>query len=88
MDLETEFEDAAERVQDLSDRPDNDTMLELYALYKQATEGDVSGKKPSRLKMRARAKHDAWEERSGLDRQDAMQEYVELVERLVEEDNQ
>lgn len=87
MSLEQDFEDAAERVQQLSERPDNDTLLELYALYKQATEGDVNTKKPSRLKFRARAKHDAWEERSGMDQHDAKQAYIDLVDELVEQDS-
>lgn len=86
MSLEQDFETAADDVQNLSSRPDNKTLLELYALYKQATEGDVSGKRPSRLKMRARAKYDAWDEKSGMDSDEAMQAYVDLVDRLVEED--
>lgn len=86
MSLEQDFETAADDVQNLSSRPDNKTLLELYALYKQATEGDVSGKRPSRLKMRARAKYDAWDEKSGMDSDKAMQAYVDLVDRLVEED--
>lgn len=86
MSLEHDFETAAEDVQQLSERPDNQTLLQLYALYKQATEGDVSGKRPSRLKMRARAKYDAWEEQKGLDEQEAMQAYVDLVDELVAQD--
>lgn len=86
MSLEEDFVTAADDVQNLSSRPDNQTLLELYALYKQATEGDVSGKRPSRLKMRARAKYDAWDEKSGMDKEEAMQAYVDVVERLLEED--
>lgn len=88
MELREEFDDAAERVQELSERPDNDTMLELYALYKQATEGDATGDRPSRLKFRERAKYDAWAEREGMDETEAMETYVELVERLEKEDRQ
>lgn len=86
MSLEQDFEAAAERVQALSQRPDNQTLLDLYALYKQGTDGDVSGKRPSRLKVKARAKYDAWNERSGLSREEAMQQYVDLVDQLVEGD--
>ena len=53
-DLDTQFHDAAERVQSLDERPDNDTLLQLYALYKQSTEGDVSGKRPGFTKLAAR----------------------------------
>ena len=86
MSLEQDFEDAAERVQNLSSRPDNEDLLELYALYKQATEGDVTGKRPSRLKFKERAKYDAWNEKEGTGKEDAMKSYVELVDRLVEQD--
>ncbi len=87
MSLQEQFEDASDRVEKLSDRPDNDTLLELYALYKQATDGDVSGSKPSRLKMRARAKYEAREERQGMSSDDAMQAYIDLVDKLVKQDS-
>ena len=87
MSLENDFEAAAERVKDLSSRPDNATLLDLYALYKQGTDGDVSGKRPSRLKMKARAKYDAWKDRSGMDQDEAKQAYVDLVDKLIEEDS-
>ncbi len=86
MSLQEDFETAAEDVQNLSSRPDNETLLQLYALYKQATEGDVSGKRPSRLKIAARAKYDAWSDKSGMGGDDAMQAYVDLVQKLIEED--
>ena len=85
MSLRSDFENAATRVKGLSSRPDNDALLELYALYKQATEGDVSGKRPSRLNIKARAKYDAWSNQKGTDSETAMQAYIELVDRLVEE---
>ena len=87
MSLQEQFEDASDRVEKLSERPDNDTLLELYALYKQATDGDVSGSKPSRLKIQARAKHEAREEKKGMSSDDAMQAYIELVDKLVEQDS-
>lgn len=86
MSLDEEFEQAADRVQKLSERPDNDVLLELYALYKQGSEGDVTSDKPSRIKFRERAKHDAWEERKGMDRDDAKRAYIDLVDDLVEQD--
>lgn len=88
MSLEQDFESAAERVQDLSASPDNDTLLELYALYKQGTEGDVTGSRPSRLKFRDRAKYDARTEKKGMSNEEAMQAYVDLVDELVEKDAQ
>src|SRR3954453_6619597 len=60
----------------------NDTMLELYALYKQATSGDVSGSKPGMLDLRGRAKYEAWSKRKGTAREAAMQTYITLVESL------
>ncbi len=85
MAVEQDFADAQERVKQLSRRPGNKELLELYALYKQATEGDAAGKRPSMLDPVGRAKHDAWAARRGVDRTAAMQEYVRVVERLVHE---
>ncbi len=83
MALDDDFRSAQERVKTLSTRPSNDTLLELYALYKQATEGDVQGKRPGMLDLKGRAKYDAWAGRKGLGREAAMQQYVALVERLM-----
>lgn len=82
MATEEAFRDAAERVQRLPSKPSNDVLLELYGLYKQASEGDVSGKRPGMLDMRGRAKWDAWSARKGMSAEDARQAYVALVERL------
>lgn len=81
-DLQERFETAADEVQDLPERPSNDKLLELYALYKQASEGDVSGKRPGMTKFRERAKYDAWAEKEGMDEEEAMQAYIDLVEEL------
>ncbi len=81
-DLPVQFETAAEEVQRLPYKPDNDTMLKLYGLYKQATQGDVSGKRPGFTNPVGRAKYDAWKRVRGKSRTDAMQEYVDLVEKL------
>lgn len=83
MALADDFKVAQERVKTLSTRPSNDTLLELYALYKQATEGDAQGKRPGLLDVKGRAKYDAWVGRKGLSRDAAMQQYVQLVERLL-----
>lgn len=77
-----EFDDAVKRVQELPKRPSNDVLLELYGLYKQATVGDVSGKRPGLLDVRGRAKWDAWASRKGMAAEDARDEYVALVGRL------
>jgi diazepam-binding inhibitor (GABA receptor modulator, acyl-CoA-binding protein) len=81
-DLETRFQQAADDVQKLPQRPDNQTLLQLYALFKQATIGDVTGSRPGMLDFAGRAKYDAWSERRGTPREQAMEEYVALVERL------
>ena len=78
------FAEAQERVQKLSQTPSNDELLDLYALYKQATAGDASGKRPGMLDIKGRAKFDAWKKRKGMSREQAMQQYVELVDGLVE----
>jgi diazepam-binding inhibitor (GABA receptor modulating acyl-CoA-binding protein) len=81
-DLTESFESAAKEAQTLSKRPDNDVMLQLYGLYKQATRGDVSGKRPGMFDMVGRAKYDAWSSLKGLDQSSAMQQYIDLVEKL------
>jgi acyl-CoA-binding protein len=63
-------------------RPDNETMLKLYALYKQGKGGDVTGKRPGILDMVGRAKYDAWATLKGMSRESAMQAYVDLVAAL------
>lgn len=80
--LEAQFKSAQDDVQKLAERPDNDTLLELYSFYKQATEGDVSGDKPGAFDFKARAKYEAWEARKGMKREVAMKAYVRLVEHL------
>jgi len=81
-DLVTRFEQALADSKKLTERPDNATLLKLYALYKQATDGDASGKRPGFTDMIGRAKFDAWAEIKGTTKDDAMQQYVSLVEDL------
>ena len=82
--LESMFEAATVTSKMLKKAPDNDTLLALYSLYKQASVGDVSGERPGALDMINRAKFDAWTSRKGLGREDAMKAYVELVTKLKE----
>jgi acyl-CoA-binding protein len=82
-DLGKKFEDAQARVKKLDRAPSNDQLLELYALYKQATAGDVSGSRPGMMDFKGRAKFDAWAGKKGTSKDDAMTKYVALVDRLV-----
>ncbi len=81
-DLDTRFKQAAADAQQLPERPDNDTMLSLYALYKQGSQGDVSGDKPGFFDFVGVAKYEAWEKRKGLSQEEAKEQYVQLVESL------
>jgi acyl-CoA-binding protein len=81
-DLKARFEQAMVDVKGLSKRPSDNDMLALYALYKQATEGDVSGKKPGMFDFVARAKFEAWEGLKGTSADDAMQSYIDKVRAL------
>jgi carboxylesterase len=76
------FNEAKARVEKLARRPSNDQLLDLYAFYKQATEGDVSGSRPGVFDLKGRAKYDAWAGRKGLSKNDAMKRYAALVEKL------
>ena len=81
-DLKTQFETAVADSKNLPERPDNQTMLKMYGLYKQATIGDASGTRPGFTDMVGRAKWDAWSAVKGKDTDSAMQEYVDLIESL------
>jgi acyl-CoA-binding protein len=81
-DLQSRFEQAKQDVQGLSERPDNDTLLRLYALYKQGSEGDVSGEKPGFFDFVGTAKYEAWAKLKGTASDDAKKKYVELVKKL------
>jgi len=76
------FNEAKARVEKLPSRPSNDQLLELYGLYKQATEGDVTGSRPGMLDMKGRAKFDAWAKRKGASKDEAMKAYVAMVDKL------
>ena len=81
-DLQTRFEAAVANSKNLSERPDNMTLLKLYALYKQASAGDNTEKKPGFTDMVGRAKWDAWNALKGTPDTDAMQQYIDLIESL------
>lgn len=81
-DAQTAFEAALQRAPTLTQRPDNATLLQLYALYKQATEGDNTTPKPSLTDVVARAKWDAWAKLKGVAREEAMRRYAALVDTL------
>ncbi len=81
-DLATRFQAAADASKQLSKRPDNDTLLKLYATFKQGSSGDVEGKRPGFTDLVGRAKYDAWAKLKGTAKEDAMQQYIDLVESL------
>lgn len=78
----SKFEEAQKRVKQLTTRPSNDTLLQLYALFKQGSEGDVTGKRPGMLDLKGRAKYDAWASKKGLSRDAAVEQYCALVTKL------
>ena len=82
MALSDDFAAAQVRVKQLSKTPDASELLELYALYKQGTVGDVSGDRPGMLDFKGRAKYDAWAAKKGGGKDASMQSYVALVEKL------
>ena len=83
MDLKQLFQKATEESKELTERPSNDALLQLYSLYKQSTEGDVNVDPPSNpFDFVSRAKYEAWSNLKGKTREAAMQEYVDLVENL------
>ncbi|WP_066705795.1 acyl-CoA-binding protein [Curvibacter delicatus] len=81
-DLQTRFEAAVANSKNLSERPDNPTLLKIYALYKQATTGDVEGDRPGFSDFVGRAKWDAWNGLKGKTAEEAMQLYIDLIESL------
>jgi len=82
MDAKTLFEQAVAESKSLPDRPSNETLLQLYSLYKQATEGDASGEAPNMFDFVAKAKYEAWASLKGKSPEIAMKEYIALIEKL------
>jgi diazepam-binding inhibitor (GABA receptor modulating acyl-CoA-binding protein) len=80
--MEEQFNQAVLRSKELTVRPSNEDLLRLYALYKQSTEGDVSGERPGGFDFKGAAKYDAWDNDKGKATDTAMQEYIDLVNEL------
>ena len=80
--INSRFEQAAAAAKSLPEKPDNDTLLKLYALFKQGFAGDVSGEKPGFFDFVAAAKYEAWEKIKGLSADDAMNQYIDLVRKI------
>ncbi|MBN4666113.1 acyl-CoA-binding protein [Pandoraea nosoerga] len=81
-DLQARFDEAVAQSKTLPERPDNFTLLRIYALYKQGTEGDVSGARPGMTDFVGRAKYDAWEMLKGQPKEEVQQRYIELINSL------
>jgi acyl-CoA-binding protein len=82
MSLQDQFIQAQADSKNLPERPDNMTLLKIYALFKQASAGDVTGERPGFTDMVGRAKYDAWDQLKGTAQEDAMQQYIDLIEDL------
>jgi len=82
MELKERFESAVENSKNLSERPSNDILLKIYSLFKQATEGDVTGDRPGGFDFKAIAKYNAWDGQKGKSKEACMEEYISLVESL------
>lgn len=82
VDLKSRFDQAMADSKNLPERPDNMTLLKIYALYKQASSGDAGGERPGFGDMVGRAKWDAWSGLKGKTTDEAMQEYIDLIEAL------
>jgi diazepam-binding inhibitor (GABA receptor modulator, acyl-CoA-binding protein) len=82
MATQEQFQQAVEKSKTITKRPSNEELLSLYALFKQATEGDVSGERPGGFEFKAIAKYDAWADLKGKSKEASIDEYVSLVEKL------
>ncbi|MDY0747864.1 acyl-CoA-binding protein [Paucibacter sp. R3-3] len=82
MSLQDQFEAAVAESKQLPEKPDNQTLLKIYALYKQGSVGDVEGDRPGMTDFVGRFKWDAWSELKGTTKDEAMQQYIDLIESL------
>lgn len=82
MTLQADFEQAQADSKNLPERPDNLTLLKIYALFKQASSGDATGERPGMTDCVGRAKWDAWDELKGSSQDEAKQKYIDLIESL------
>ncbi|MEL6253664.1 MAG: acyl-CoA-binding protein [Bacteroidota bacterium] len=83
MTLQEKFEAAKEQILTLKEKPSNDTMLKVYSLYKQGSQGDINMEPPGVFDFVAKAKYNAWEQLKGLSQEDAKKQYIELVNELL-----
>lgn len=84
MSLDQDFEAAAEAIKHISQRPSDEELLELYALFKQATVGDVNTTRPGMLDLKGKAKWDFWNKKKGMSKETAKQQYIAFVDKLIE----
>jgi len=82
MSLQDQFTQAQADSKNLSERPDNMTLLKIYALFKQGSSGDASGERPGMTDFVARAKFDAWANLKGTSQEEAQQQYIDLIDEL------
>lgn len=87
MDLENEFKQAVDLSSSITQKPTNEELLKLYSLYKQISEGDITGERPGGFDFKGAAKYDAWQELKGRDKTQCMNEYIQLVNSLIEKYN-
>lgn len=85
MGLTEDFNNAVSQSKELTKRPTNEELLDLYSLFKQGSEGDITGERPGGFDFKAIAKYDAWASRKGLTKEDAMQQYIDLMNKLKEQ---
>jgi acyl-CoA-binding protein len=85
MELQQQFESAVARSKEFTQRPSNEELLNMYGLFKQASEGDVTGDRPGGFDFKAIAKYDAWAELKGKSKEQAMQDYIALMDKLYQQ---
>ena len=85
MELQQQFESAVARSKEFTKRPSNEELLNMYGLFKQASEGDVTGDRPGGFDFKAIAKYDAWAELKGKSKDQAMQDYITLMDKLYQQ---
>jgi len=83
MDLSQSFSESVKQVQELTKRPANDELLNLYGLFKQSTEGNITGDRPGGFDFKAIAKFDAWNNQKGKSKEQAMQDYIAFAQELI-----
>ncbi len=83
MELKESFENAQVRIKQLTEKPDNQDLLKLYSLFKQAIEGDVQGERPGGFDFAAIAKFNAWEKLKGASKEKAMEDYIAAIDALL-----